>query len=170
MKLTVMCTMCGFFIFIDLLQIGIIIILRYAYIVNLVVPSRRIEVGEKTLKQKFRVAKNEDIPVIGRLLAKNPAAVYVQSIIKENPPVLLTTIIRQDVTTELLFGYNTLHGIEEVTGRTRSLRIVEETDESVDSRLGRKGETKKNVVQSHYLGTDGWWQVPLEIAKIYIPR
>ena len=39
-------------------------------IVDLVVPYRRIEMDEKTLKQKFRVAENKDIPEIGRLLAE----------------------------------------------------------------------------------------------------
>lgn len=123
---------------------------------------------EITLKRDYRPANNSDIPTIGRLLAKNPDSVYIQSIDEKSRPVLLTTILRGSVLVTFHLGYNTLCGIDEKTGARRSLRIVEETTEAeVD---GKTRYEKRNIVQSHCTNEDGWHPVPLEITKIFIPK
>lgn len=106
----------------------------------------------KQLKQGFHVAKNEDIPTIGRLLSHNENSVYILNATPGSKPVLLATLIRKVVKTEILHGYNVLHGLETGTGELRSLRITED-----------------GVVESHSKKHEGWRAIPLKIVHIYIP-
>jgi hypothetical protein len=108
------------------------------------------------LTKSHRLAHGEDIPRIFELLQGGNLldSVLVRDLNSVDQGVYpLTDVARRPFTTEFVFGYHVLHGIDLTTGGRRSLRI-----------------TEGGVVELSVEGNSDWFPPSMGSVRLYIPR